>query len=150
MLGMLLCLDREQRLVLILGAILGIPAPAAARLMSWTPAQFRKRLERARADLASFMNQRCGLVDPANTCRCPRKAAALVEKGLLSIGQMRFAGEHIKLARSEAARRSPAFDAWASDATIALFRDHPDLEGPDAAATIAALLDGAGFGPMLD
>ena len=130
MLGMLLCLDREQRLVLILGAILGVPAPTAALLLEWTPAQFRKRLERARADLASFMNQQCGLVDPANPCRCPRKAAALAKQGVVDLRTMRFTGPLVKLARGQAPRRLRDFDAWADDASIKLFRAHPDLEGP--------------------
>jgi RNA polymerase sigma factor (sigma-70 family) len=149
MLGMLLCLDREQRLVLILGAILGMPAPAAAPLLDWTPAQFRKRLERARADLASFMADQCGLVDPANPCRCPRKAAALVKQGLVDVRRMRFAGPTVKLARNEAPRRSREFDEWADDACVQLYRMHPELEGPDAAAAIVRLLDGSGFGPLV-
>ncbi|MEJ7599913.1 MAG: RNA polymerase sigma factor [Kofleriaceae bacterium] len=148
MLGMLLCLDREQRLVLILGAILGVPAPAAAPLLDWTPAQFRKRLERARADLASFMNENCGLVDPRNACRCPRKAAALVRQGLVDVQSMRFAGPTVRIARRAAAARSHTFDAWADDAAIQLFRCHPELAGPDAAAAIVALLDTSGFGPL--
>jgi RNA polymerase sigma factor (sigma-70 family) len=149
MLGMLLCLDREQRLVLILGAILGVPAPHAARILDWTPAQFRKRLERARADLASFMNDRCGLVDEANPCRCPRKAASLAKQGLVDLRAMRFTGPLVKLARSEAPRRSLELEAWADDACVRLFREHPDLEGPDAAKTITSLVDRAGFGTLL-
>jgi RNA polymerase sigma factor (sigma-70 family) len=145
MLGMLLCLDREQRLVLILGAILGVPAPAAARLLDWTPAQFRKRLERARADLGSFMAERCGLVDPANPCRCPRKAAALVKQGVVDVRNMRFVGPVVKLARRDAPARSRDFDAWADDACIRLYHEHPDLEGPDAAATILQLIEDSGF-----
>ncbi len=150
MLGMLLCLDREQRLVVILGAILGVPAPAAARLLDWSPAQFRKRLERARADLASFINEKCGLVDPANPCRCPKKAAALASQGLLDLSSMRFVGPLVKLARRDAPRRSRDFDAWADDACVQLYRAHPDLESPDAAAAIVRLVEGAGFGALRD
>lgn len=148
MLGMLLCLDREQRLTLILGAILGVPAPTAAQLFGWTPAQFRKRLERARADLGNFMAEKCGLVDAGNPCRCPKKAAALVQQGLVDVHRMRFAGPLVKLARREAAQRSPAFDAWADDACVQLYRAHPELAGPDAAAAIAQLVEGAGFGSL--
>jgi RNA polymerase sigma factor (sigma-70 family) len=145
MLGMLLCLDREQRLVLILGAILGVPAPTAAALLDWTPAQFRKRLERAHADLASFMAERCGLVDPANPCRCPRKAAALVEAGLVDVRTMRFAGPVVQLARRDAPRASRDFDAWADDACVRLYREHPELAGPDAAKAILELVASSGM-----
>jgi RNA polymerase sigma factor (sigma-70 family) len=148
MLGMLLCLDREQRLVLILGAILAVPAPTAARLLDWTPAQFRKRLERARADLTSFMAGHCGLIDPANPCRCPRKAAALVSQGRVDVRDMRFAGPLVKLARREAPERARALDEWSADACVKLYREHPELEGPNAADAIAQLIETAGFGEL--
>jgi RNA polymerase sigma factor (sigma-70 family) len=148
MLGMLLCLDREQRLVLILGAVLGVPAPTAAALLQWSPAQFRKRLERARTDLASFMNEKCGLVDPRNPCRCPKKTAALVEQGLVDVKRLRFTGPSVKLALDEAPTRARHLHVWSEDACVQLFRDHPNLEGPDAATALAHLVETAGFGAL--
>jgi RNA polymerase sigma factor (sigma-70 family) len=148
MLGMLLCLDREQRLVLILGAILGVPAPAAAAVLQWSPAQFRKRLERARADLASFMNEKCGLVNPANPCRCPKKTAALVRQGYVDVERLRFTGPSVRVALDEAPSRVRHLDMWSEDACVQLFREHPNLEGPDAASALAHLVETAGFGAL--
>jgi hypothetical protein len=51
----------------------------------------------------------------------------------------------VKLARRDAPVRSRDFDAWADDACIRLYREHPDLEGPDAAATILQLIEDSGF-----
>jgi len=45
--GMLLCLDREQRLTFILGAIFGISDTVATELLEITPDNFRQRLARA-------------------------------------------------------------------------------------------------------
>lgn len=74
----MLRMDREQRLVLILGAILGVLCRRQRpRRSSNGRRQFRKRLERAREDLASFMNQRCGLVDPAVAHARPRPLVRL-------------------------------------------------------------------------
>ncbi|MBI3435127.1 MAG: hypothetical protein HY056_08630 [Proteobacteria bacterium] len=37
---------------------------------------FRQRLARARRDLQSFMQDKCGLVNTANPCRCAKKTPA--------------------------------------------------------------------------
>ena len=81
LLGMLLCLDREQRLVLIVGDVLSIPAPEAAAVFDLTAATFRQKLSRARKDLYSFMDLKCGLVNSANPCRCYRKAKGFAAAG---------------------------------------------------------------------
>src|ERR1700758_3290899 len=59
--GMLICLDREQRLAYILGAILGVSDTVAAEVLELTSENFRQRLARARRDLRNFMNDKCGL-----------------------------------------------------------------------------------------
>src|SRR6267378_806206 len=52
--GMLLCLEREQRLVYILGEIFGVTDAVGAELVDMTRDSFRQRLARARRDLHSF------------------------------------------------------------------------------------------------
>src|SRR4029077_20576106 len=79
--GMLLCLDREQRLTFILGAIFGVSDPVAAEVLEITPDNFRQPLARARRDLGNFMNDKCGLVNQANPCRCGKKAPGLLPAG---------------------------------------------------------------------
>jgi len=74
--GMLLCLDREQRLTYILGEILGTSDTVGAELLEITRENFRQRLSRARRDLHNFMNGKCGLVNPANPCRCAKTAGS--------------------------------------------------------------------------
>jgi len=46
-------------------------------------AAFRKRLSRARARLYAFMRARCGVLDPANACRCERQVDCAVERGVI-------------------------------------------------------------------
>jgi RNA polymerase sigma factor (sigma-70 family) len=142
MLGMLLCLDREQRLALILAGVLGVPSAVCAGLLGWTAAAFRKRLERARADLRSFMQAKCGLVDPGNPCRCPKKTAGLVARGLVDPKRLCFAGPAVAALEAEAPGRSRAFEAWAEDAGLRLLRELPLPAGPDLAALLAELLAG--------
>jgi len=59
--GMLLCLDREQRLVYILGEIFGIDHTIGSEMLDISKDNFRQRLSRARKDLYQFMNNKCGL-----------------------------------------------------------------------------------------
>src|SRR4029079_10860465 len=69
--GMLLCLDRRQRLVFTLGEILGASDRVGAEVLEMTADNSRQCLARARRDLYSFMNGQCGLVNQSNPCRCP-------------------------------------------------------------------------------
>jgi RNA polymerase sigma factor (sigma-70 family) len=58
MMGMLLCLNRGQRLVYILGEIFKADHNIGSELLDISKANFRKRLERARRDLYQFMNNK--------------------------------------------------------------------------------------------
>lgn len=104
--GMLLCLDREQRLVLILGALFEIPHQIAAAALDITPENFRVRLHRARRDLYSWMNARCGLVNSANPCRCRAKTSAFVRAGLVDPRKRLFLVEHVSQIDSHVRARS--------------------------------------------
>src|SRR5258708_3558035 len=71
--GMLLCLDRKQRLIFTLGEILGASDTVGGEVVEMTTDNLRQPLARARRDLHSFMNNQCGLVNQNNPCRCPKK-----------------------------------------------------------------------------
>ena len=67
--GMLLCLDREQRLVYILGEIFEVSDVVGAELLEISRENFRQRLARARRELHSFMNDRRTSCSHASTSR---------------------------------------------------------------------------------
>src|SRR5436309_9426443 len=79
--GMLLCLDREQRLVYILGAIFNVTDKVGSEMTGLSRDNFRQKLSRARKQIYNFMNDKCGLIDKKNPCRCERKTKALVDSG---------------------------------------------------------------------
>jgi RNA polymerase sigma factor (sigma-70 family) len=81
--GVLLCLDGRQRLVFILGDILGATDTIGAEIANVTPGNFRQILSRARRDLYQYLQGSCSLVSPAASCKCVRKTRAFVEKGYL-------------------------------------------------------------------
>jgi RNA polymerase sigma factor (sigma-70 family) len=93
--GMLMCFDREQRLTFILGAMFAVPHEIGAEILEISVANFRVRLHRARNDLYSWMNNRCGLINQANPCRCRKKTRALVDSGLVDPRRLVFNADHV-------------------------------------------------------
>ena len=81
--GMLLCLPREQRAAYLLADVLGLTDVEGAEILDCTREAFRQRVSRARRTIRFVIDNRCGLVDPANPCRCSRQIAAGEAAGLL-------------------------------------------------------------------
>jgi len=92
-LAMLQCLDREHRLAYVLGEILELPASDAAHALSIQPAAFRKRLQRAREAIETFMRAHCGLVSDSAECRCNRRVPAAARLGRVRPDALAFAQE---------------------------------------------------------
>lgn len=137
--GMLLCLDREHRIAYVLGEVFELPGEQAATILDIAPAAYRKRLSRARQRIRSFMEGHCGLVDPANPCRCTRRIGRAIELGRLAPTRLLFADAPQQQGR---AVRTGVEEMERLHAAAAIFRSHPDYEAPETvAATITELLD---------
>jgi hypothetical protein len=61
-----------------------------AEILGISPGNFRIRLMRARQDLYNWMNERCGLVNKANPCRCAKKTRAYIEAGFVDPNHLVF------------------------------------------------------------
>ena len=81
--GMLLCLSRDQRAAYLLADVVGLTDVEGAEILECSRAAFRQRVSRARKTLRHVIDNRCGLVDPANPCRCGRQIAASERAGIL-------------------------------------------------------------------
>jgi len=121
----LLCLDREQRIVLILGSIFGIKSQIACELLDMTPENFRKQLSRAKADLFNFMENKCGLINPANSCRCHKKAKGFMNEGLVSPESGRFFSEITEAISEAAVQKNRELDYLMEDKYLSLFTNQP-------------------------
>jgi RNA polymerase sigma factor (sigma-70 family) len=137
--GMLLCLDREQRLAYILGAILGVSDAVAAEVLEITPDNFRQRLARARRDLRNFMNDKCGLVNPANSCRCAKKTRGFIQAGHVDPENLLFVRERICKVR-EAAPKTYQTIKTLDDKCAEIYRGHPFYRPPDLVKMMRKLL----------
>ena len=136
--GMLLCLDREHRLAYILGEVFELPSEQAADVLGIAPPAYRKRLSRARARLQTFMRGHCGLVDPANPCRCSRRVGRAIELGRLNREELLFAGH----ARRRELEQPLAEMERLQDAAV-VFRSHPAYQAPESIAAWLSELIGS-------
>ncbi len=88
--GMILCLNKEQRMIYIIGEILGADHIVGSEIMEISPANYRMKLSKARKDLHNFMQNKCGLVDKANPCRCHKKVTVALENGMVDAKNLLF------------------------------------------------------------
>jgi RNA polymerase sigma factor (sigma-70 family) len=128
-LGMLLCLEREERIAFILGDIFEVSGEEGSAILSLPITTFRKRLSRARMRLRTFMESSCGLVNPSAPCRCTRQAAFKSAKVKANPKRLLFAAPLVVQGKN------PEIVAGMQELTeldrvAALFRSHPDYQAP--------------------
>src|SRR5258708_6672957 len=129
--GMLLCLDRKQRLIFTLGAILGASDTVGAEVLEMTTDNFRQCLARARRDLSSFMNHQCGLVNSGNPCRCPKKTPGFIEQGYVDPGNLMFVPQRVERVRDVAPEAVRGIEDVVERQHVAIYRDDPFLQPAD-------------------
>jgi RNA polymerase sigma factor (sigma-70 family) len=142
--GMLLCLDREQRLCYILGAIFGVSDTVAAEVLEISPENFRQRLARARRDLRNFMNDKCGLVNHANPCRCAKKTRGFIQAGHVDPENLLFVRERICEVREAAPKAYEAIKTL-DDKCADIYRRHPFYKPPDLQRMLQQMLKSPGL-----
>lgn len=147
--GMLLCLDRKQRLVFTLGEIFGASDAVGGEILEMSPDNFRQSLARARRDLYRFMNGQCGLVNAANPCRCPKKTRGFIDAGHVDPRNLRFVPVHVRRVREAAAGAVREIENAVDGQYAAVFREHPFLEAKDQVGWLRRLLDRGDLGTAL-
>ena len=88
--GMLLCLTKEQRMIYIIGDVFGADHNVGSDIMEISKDNYRMKLSKARKDLYSFMQNKCGLVNKSNPCRCHKKVTYASEKGIIDAKNLLF------------------------------------------------------------
>ena len=147
--GMLLCLDRGQRMVFILGSIFGVSDAVGAELLELSRDNFRQRLARARRDLHNFMQDKCGLVNTANPCRCAKKTQGFIKAGHIDPKRLVFSRERVTHMRDVTAHVSDEITGL-NEAYAEIYRDHPFQNPPDFVARLKELLNSPGFRSTLE
>lgn len=148
--GMLLCLDRRQRLAFTLGEIFGASDSLGAEILETSPDNFRQLLHRARRDLVRFMDGQCGLVNAANPCRCPKKTRGFIQNGHVDPDRLLFASERVERIRDLAPSTSRQLEDALAARAVAVYRDHPFLRPTDPLDWLSRLLDDEGIRSALN
>ncbi len=138
--GMLLCLDRKQRLIFTLGEVLGVSDTVGSEILEMTADNFRQCLARARRDLYQFMNNQCGLVKASNPCRCAKKTKGFINSGHVDPTRLLFAAGHLQQIKEVASETVRKVDDLAEMSYAAIYREHPFLEPSDQAAWLKHIL----------
>lgn len=139
MTGMLLCLDRKQRLVFILGEIFEVKSPLGAELLEISSDNFRKILNRARKDLYNFMNKKCGLLNLNNPCRCPKKTKGFIQAGWVQPGKLQFQADFLQKLSDLSLEKANACDSLIEEKYGTLFKDSPYYDRDKSEEMIAGL-----------
>ena len=142
--GMLLCLERRQRLAFILGEIFGVNSDIGAEVMEISSDNFRQLLSRSRRDLYQFMQNKCGLINTANPCRCAKKTRGFMQLGFLDANRLQFT--KARLARVNEVGPDRLNELESLDRKHAeLFREHGFLAPPDVAVKLRELIRQSSF-----
>jgi len=137
-LGMLQCLDRPHRLAYVLGEILDLPGPEAARALETSHEVFRKRLERGRAAILSFTRAYCGLSSDGAVCTCNRRVPAALRVGRIRADAFDFAAGASSFEEARAMVRQVDEARWA----LQVHRtNHPRAASIDFARRVTRALD---------
>ena len=142
--GMLLCLDRRQRMAFILGEIFGVNSDLGADVMEISPDNFRQLLSRSRRDLYQFMQNKCGLINTANPCRCAKKTRGFMQLGFLDANRLQFTKARLARVNEVAPNRLNELDSL-DRKHAELFREHGFLAPPDVAVKLRELISQSGF-----
>ncbi|MCE9501751.1 MAG: RNA polymerase sigma factor [Leptospira sp.] len=128
--GMLLCLDRNQRVVFVLGEVMKVSHKEAAEILEISPDNYRQRLSRARKDLFNFMENQCGLINKKNSCRCEKKAIGFMKAGWVDKNNLKFASDHLKKIRETVERQDCTEDEFSSKGYDEIYDNNPYYETP--------------------
>jgi DNA-directed RNA polymerase specialized sigma24 family protein len=139
--GMLMCLDRKQRLVFTLGEIFGVSDAVGGDILEMSADNFRQCLSRARRDLYQFMHGQCGLVNTDNPCRCPKKTKGFIDNGHVDPDRLLFVPLHVRRVREAAAGTVREIEDVLDRRYAAVYRDHPFLQPPDQTDWLRRVLD---------
>ncbi|MFY0600699.1 MAG: RNA polymerase sigma factor [Cyclobacteriaceae bacterium] len=139
--GMLLCLTPEQRLIYVMGELFETPDSMASEVMEISKANFRKKLSRAREQLYGFMNNKCGLINKANPCRCAKKTVGFIKKGYVNPENLQFQKNVISRISEVAKGKLDDFESDGKEAYRKLYQSHYYQKPKNRLSSLKKILD---------
>ncbi|MDY0362292.1 MAG: RNA polymerase sigma factor [Desulforegulaceae bacterium] len=129
--GMVMCLERTERIAFILGGIFLLDSKDCSEIMDITNDNFRKKLSRAKTKLFENMNGICGIVNPDNKCRCNKKYKNFVNLKMLDSKNLRYSGENLPLIKEKMENKITKFTNDYYGPFLEIFRNQVFHEPPD-------------------
>ena len=80
---MLQCLDKESRLIYVLGVMFKMVSKICGEILELTPEAYRQRLSRIRKKVADFLEKYCGL-SKTGKCNCQKRVGLAIASHLLN------------------------------------------------------------------
>lgn len=139
--AMLICLDREQRLIYLLGDTFGIDHNAGAEIFGISKQNFRIKLFRARKELHNYMEYRCGLIKKSNPCRCSKKAKSALKMGALTQDNLIFKPSYTKKIGDFVKENQIAMGEVIDQKYVEIFRSHPGKSTFDAQTIVTKIVN---------
>ena len=138
--GMLLCLDNQYRMVFIIGEILGFNDKIGSEILDVSPENFRMILSRAKKQLYQFMNNKCGLVNKKNPCRCAKKTKSFIEAGYVHPKKLVFYPKHKTFIEKIALEKQEEMETHFYADYRALYKKHTFLSNKEFADELNKIL----------
>lgn len=138
--AMLLCLNREQRFIYIIGELFEFSDAIGSTIMEISKVNFRVKLHRAKQQLYNFMNNKCGLINRNNPCRCVRKTAGFIKMGYVDPVSLHFQKDRISSIGKVVDKKVNDYDKEVINDYQQLFKSHPYVKSPDILKSIMQLL----------
>lgn len=141
----LLGLDRGHRLAYILGSVFDVSGKEGAAVLQIRPATFRKRLQRSRNRIQTFLLTHCALIKPENPCLCERQTDHMLCKGKIEKNNFLFVNHPCSVRHEPSImERLKELDELQRINTI--FKQHPGIETPkNFVANLRNLIDSDRF-----
>ena len=94
------------------------------------------------------MDGQCGLVNPANPCRCRLKTQAFIRAGWVDPNKLQFTRPTLRRLGEVARRNVAAVDSLLEKDFADLYRRHPFYDAPPLAEQVTALINNNNFQKM--
>jgi RNA polymerase sigma factor (sigma-70 family) len=147
--GMLLCLDKRQRFVFILGAVFGVDDAVGSEILEISRENFRKILSRSRKKLSHFFANTCSLVNENNPCTCARWIEPMKKLSLIRQEQDGDPAAVKSIAEVVRGRAREYCDLYDRE-MVGLYRDLPFSEPPDMMSWIRNAIKSDQFKGLMD
>jgi RNA polymerase sigma factor (sigma-70 family) len=143
--GMLLCLERNQRMVFILGELFNVDHNLGSNLLNISKDNFRQMLSRARKDLYNFMNNKCGLIRKENPCRCSGKTKGFIRAGKVNPENLQFNSDYLRSIQEVVGQKKDEYDDFVTENYADIFAKHPFQEKEHRQIMLNRLINNESF-----